>query len=106
MIVGGLAGTALISRNSRFWIPTAVVSLPIGLVAFRSLDGVDGLAAEILRSAGVNDLARGIAPHWSRTGFSAVAALIFVAAALANVMLVNTLGTRCVANWNSRGQRC
>jgi hypothetical protein len=84
LIVGGLAGTALISRNSRFWIPTAVVSLPIGLVAFRSLDGVDGLAAEILRSAGVNDLARGIAPHWSRTGFSAVAALIFVAAALAN----------------------
>jgi len=97
VIVCGLAATAAISHNPWFWLPTVVVSLPFGLVAFPSLYVVYGLAEQVASAAGVSDFAHGAEPHWFRTAFSVVAVLIFVAAALANVMLVSTRGARRAA---------
>jgi len=102
LIVGGLAATAVITRDPWYWLPTVAVSLPFGLVAFPMLYVVYGLGEQVASAAGVSDFAHGIEPDWFRTIWSVAAVLIFMGAAVGNVMLLRALCARHASNRDRR----
>ncbi len=93
-VVGGLAALGGLTENGRFYLASILLTLPVGLAALVAvyvarglLTGVDGLFTETRGPDGAD-------PAWLTTAGVVANTLLFTAAAVATVLLVERLAAR------------